>query len=103
MADYKRFCIAIIAILTLLILLQEAQAEIRVCPKDCSYSSIQEALNASLPNETVAVESGTYREDVFVGKPRHTARRGYRRRKTSLDLGKRPLDLSGLWGYIAGL
>lgn len=69
MADYKRFCIAILAILTLLTLLPETQAEIRVCSKDCSYSSIQEALNASLPNETVTVESGTYREDVFVGKP----------------------------------
>lgn len=70
MADYnKRFCIAILAILTLLILMPEAQAEIRVCPRDCGYSSIQEALNASLPNETFAVESGTYREDVFVGKP----------------------------------
>ncbi|MDM7940258.1 MAG: protease inhibitor I42 family protein [Methanothrix sp.] len=68
MANYKRFCTAILAISMLLILLPEAQAEIRVCPKDCGYSSIQDALNASLPNETITVESGTYREDVFVGK-----------------------------------
>ena len=70
MADYKRlFIAAVLATLALsLFLLPEAFAEVRVCPQGCGYSSIQEALNAASPNETVVVESGTYRENFIMGK-----------------------------------
>lgn len=70
MADYKRlFIAAVLTILALsLLLLPEAVAEVRVCPQGCGYASIQEALNAASPNETVIVESGKYRENFIMGK-----------------------------------
>jgi predicted secreted protein len=70
MADYKRlFIAAALASLALsLFLLPGANAEVRVCPQGCGNSSIQEALNAASPNETVVVESGTFRENFILGK-----------------------------------
>ena len=32
------------------------------------YASVQEALNAAAPNDTVVVESGIYRERLIVGR-----------------------------------
>jgi predicted secreted protein len=62
-----------IAILILLLCLHllfasPAQAEIRVCSQGCGSSTIEMALNASSPDETIVVESGTYREMPTVGK-----------------------------------
>jgi predicted secreted protein len=70
MADYKRlFIAAALATLALsLFLLPAALGEVLVCSQGCSQSSIQEALNAASPNETVVVESGTYHENFIMGK-----------------------------------
>lgn len=45
-----------------------AQAEVRVCSAGCGDSTIAGALNASSPDETIVVESGTYREMPLIGK-----------------------------------
>jgi predicted secreted protein len=70
MADYKRLFIAsVFATLALLFLLLAAQAELRVCSTGCSHSSLQEAVNAAAPGDKIVVESGTYREDLIIGRP----------------------------------
>ncbi|VVB68233.1 Chagasin family peptidase inhibitor I42 [uncultured archaeon] len=70
MADYKRlFIAAVFAALALSSLLLAAQAEVRVCPSGCGNTSIQEAVNAAAPQDKIVVESGTYREDLIVGRP----------------------------------
>lgn len=33
-----------------------------VCPQNCSYSSIQEAINDAFPGDTITVGPGTYKE-----------------------------------------
>ena len=70
MADYKRlFIAAALASLALTLFLSPgANAEVRVCPQGCDFSGIQDSLNAASPNETVVVESGTYRENFIMGK-----------------------------------
>jgi predicted secreted protein/nitrous oxidase accessory protein NosD len=69
MADYKRlFVPSVLVALALFFLLSAAQAEVRVCSEGCGYVSVQEALNAAAPNDTVVVESGTYRERMIVGR-----------------------------------
>ena len=67
MPDYKRlFVPSLLVALALFFLLSAAQAEIRVCSKGCDYTSIQEALNAASPDDTVVVESGIYRERLIM-------------------------------------
>lgn len=77
MPDYKRLIAArtsrLDAVLILLLFLHlllasPAQAEIRVCSQGCANSTIAEALNASSTDETIVVESGTYREMPIIGK-----------------------------------
>lgn len=69
MADYKRlFIAAIFATLAFQSLLPAVQAEVRVCPTGCSHSSLQEAINAAAPGDKIVVESGTYREDLIIGR-----------------------------------
>jgi predicted secreted protein len=69
MADYKRlFVPSVLVALALFFLLSAAQAEVRVCSNGCGYASVQEALNAAAPNDTVVVESGIYRERLIVGR-----------------------------------
>ncbi|PWB53684.1 MAG: hypothetical protein C3F06_06095 [Candidatus Methanoperedenaceae archaeon] len=43
-------------------------ADFVVCKKECEYSSIQEAIDASRNGDTVLVEGGTYYENVNVNK-----------------------------------
>jgi len=70
MADYKRlFIAAVFSALALASLLLAAQAEVRICPSGCSYSSIQTAVNAAAPQDKIVVESGTFREDLIIGRP----------------------------------
>ncbi len=71
MADYKRlFIAAVFATLAFQsLLLAAAQAEVRVCPTGCSHSSLQEAVNAAASGDKIVVESGTYREDLIIGRP----------------------------------
>lgn len=70
MPDYKRlFVAAALTAWALSLLLQPlALGEARVCPQGCGYSSIQEALNAASPNETIVVQSGEYHENFIAGK-----------------------------------
>jgi predicted secreted protein len=69
MADNKRlFILAVLASLLLLPNLPAAQAQGRICSIGCTYSSIQEALDAASPNESVVVESGIYRENLIVSR-----------------------------------
>lgn len=43
-------------------------ATLTVCPNGCGYSSIQMAVYAALPNDTIEVHSGTYNESVVLTK-----------------------------------
>lgn len=74
MPDYKRLFIPVLLALLcgaalLAILPQSSAAETRVCPQGCSYASIQTALGEASPGDTIAVETGTYRESLIIGKP----------------------------------
>lgn len=40
-----------------------------VCPTGCSFSTVQEAIAAASPGDTVLVQPGTYRGDLWVKKP----------------------------------
>ena len=58
------FVIAII-----LLLVGSAQsATLTVCPSGCAYSSIQAAIDAASPGDTIEVHSGDYYEDVLMNK-----------------------------------
>jgi parallel beta-helix repeat protein len=39
-----------------------------VCPSGCNYSSIQDAINAASPGDTIGIESGVYHESLVVNK-----------------------------------
>ena len=63
--------IRIIFISTLLafLLVGYTQAStITVCPSGCNYTSIQTAVYAAHPNDTIEVQSGTYNESVVLTK-----------------------------------
>ena len=46
-----------------------AQASVlTVCPDGCNYTSIQAAVYAAHPNDTIEVQSGTYNESVVLTK-----------------------------------
>ncbi|MFQ6072087.1 MAG: nitrous oxide reductase family maturation protein NosD [Methanosarcinales archaeon] len=45
-----------------------AQTPIVVCPSGCDYSSIQSAIDSANLGDTIEVESGTYKENVYVNK-----------------------------------
>jgi predicted secreted protein len=69
MADYKSLIVPSVFIaLVFLVLLSAAHEEVRVCSEGCDYASIQKALNAATPNDTVIVESGIYRERPIVSR-----------------------------------
>lgn len=46
-----------------------AAATLDVCPSGCTYSTIQTAVNAAAPGDTVAVRPGTYVENVVIDRP----------------------------------
>ncbi len=70
MADYKRlFPGFVLAFMVLLITtLIAAAGEIRVCPDGCDYTSIQAAIDSASPGDKITVESGTYAENLIMGK-----------------------------------
>jgi predicted secreted protein len=57
-------------LLALLMMLSVTQAhgEIRVCQGECSYSSIQAAIDATAPGNAIVIESGIYKEDLNINK-----------------------------------
>jgi predicted secreted protein len=65
MPDYKRLFIPVLA---LLLLLPTSLAETRVCSQGCDHISIQAALDAASPGDTIVVESGIYNESLIIGK-----------------------------------
>ncbi len=72
MADYnyKRlfagFVLAFVALLLTAFI--AAAGDISVCPDGCDHSSIQEAIDTASPGDEITVESGTFAEDLIIGK-----------------------------------
>jgi predicted secreted protein len=46
----------------------QAHAETRVCPNECSYSSIQAAIDGAKPEGVIVIESGIYKEDLDINR-----------------------------------
>ena len=69
-AQIRRIMIRIfLAMLFALLLIGYTQAAtITVCPSGCDYKSIQTAVYAARPNDTIEVHSGTYNESVVLTK-----------------------------------
>lgn len=44
-------------------------ATLDVCPSGCTYGTIQTAINAAAPGDTVAVGPGTYVENIIIDRP----------------------------------
>lgn len=67
-----RLCIRMSAILAVLVLVVPRTAHAAtvhtVCAHGCDYTSIQAAINASTPGDTVAVRHGTYRENLTIDR-----------------------------------
>jgi nitrous oxidase accessory protein NosD len=42
---------------------------LHVCPVSCPFTTIQSAVNAANPNDTIVVDAGVYSENVTVNKP----------------------------------
>jgi parallel beta-helix repeat protein len=59
----------IIVLIILLILVQSVgAATITVCPSGCDHTTIQAAVNAASPGDTIQVGDGTYNENVDITK-----------------------------------
>jgi tetratricopeptide (TPR) repeat protein len=59
----------VLAIAAIILIVGSAQAAtIAVCPSGCDYTSIQAAVYAAKPNDTIEVQSGTYNESVVLTK-----------------------------------
>jgi tetratricopeptide (TPR) repeat protein len=61
-----KIILAIAAIMMVVGLTQAAT--ITVCPSGCDYKSVQAAVYAAKPNDTITLHSGTYNESVFLTK-----------------------------------
>lgn len=68
MAINNFFRVYVIGIILILFVSNASAATLIVCPSGCTYSSIQTAIDASSPGDTVEVQSGTYYEEVVVDK-----------------------------------
>ena len=59
----------VLAIAAIMLIVGFAQAStLTVCPSGCDYTSIQNAVYAAHPNDTIEVHSGTYNESVVLTK-----------------------------------
>ena len=59
----------VLAIAAIMLIAGFAQAStLKVCPTGCNYTSIQDAVYAAHPNDTIEVHSGTYNESVILTK-----------------------------------
>ncbi len=71
MPDYKRLFIpALIALFGLMAIpmLSPSLAETRVCSQGCDYTTVQFAIDASSPRDSIVVESGIYNESLLISK-----------------------------------
>lgn len=68
MAINNFFRVFVIGIILILFVSNTSAATLTVCPTGCTYSSIQTAINAASPDDTIEVQSGTYYEQVVVDK-----------------------------------
>ena len=72
MPDYKRLfipaLIALFGLMALSLLLSPSLAEMSVCSQGCDYTTVQLALNAASPQDSIWVESGIYNESLLIGK-----------------------------------
>jgi len=59
--------VLIIAAILLIVVFAQAST-LTVCPSGCDYTSIQNAVYAAHPNDTIEVHSGTYNESVVLTK-----------------------------------
>jgi len=59
----------VLTIAAIVLIVGFAQAStLTVCPSGCDYTSIQAAVYAAKPNNTIEVQSGTYNESVVLTK-----------------------------------
>ena len=63
----KRLVVALIFAVSV-ILMGLSQADVTVCPDGCSYKSIQAAIDAANPGDSVMVHGPSYRENLVVNK-----------------------------------
>jgi len=72
MPDYKRLFIPapalLLGLMALSLFLSPSLAETRVCSQGCDYTTVQSAINAASPQDSILVESGIYNESLLVGK-----------------------------------
>lgn len=76
MPDYKRLSVsrsisllpALLIMMLMLLLTAPGLGGIRVCPEDCDYSSLEQALNASSPDDTITVCSSVYSDPAVVSR-----------------------------------
>jgi parallel beta-helix repeat protein len=65
----KSTCISILIVFGLVFnMILVSGATLEVCPSGCTYSTIQGAIDASIPGDTIEVGAGTYAENIVIGK-----------------------------------
>jgi len=70
MPDYKRLFLPalLLALVALPLFFLPSLAQTRVCSQGCDYTTVQSALNAASPQDSIRVESGIYNESLLIGK-----------------------------------
>lgn len=72
--NYERIFASFVLALTVVLIAAFAAepmataSEIHACPDGCDYAGIQAAIDSANPGDQIVVESGTYAEDLIIGK-----------------------------------